>query len=322
MNDLFASVDLGGTNIHAAIGRADGTLLAEEKVATASHEGPERVLIRIAALVQRLTHGAGASLRAVGIGVPGLVDVDRGITLFLPNLPTQWRDVGVRGELEPALGCPIHLLNDARAATLGEMTYGHGKQTRSLVYFGLGTGVGGGVVIDGKLRLGARGSAGEIGHQTILPDGPLCGCGNHGCLEALASGPALTGEGVRLLLSGQAPRLHEICAGDAAKVSPATMGEAAHAGDTAVRAAIYRAGECLGIAAANLVSALHPELVVLGGGVAELGELLLVPIRNSLQYHVRMFSPDDVRVEQSALGDRAGLMGGLALAHLGGISTT
>lgn len=163
------------------------------------------------------------------------------------------------------------------------------------------------------------GAAGEIGHQTILPDGPLCGCGNRGCLETLASGPAIAAEGVRLLLSGNAPTLHALCEGNASKVSPSIMGAAARAGEASVAAAIQRAAEWLGIGVANLVTVLHPDLIVLGRGVAELGDLLLTPVREAIRQRVGMFPTADVRVERSALGDNAGLMGGIALARRGGV---
>jgi glucokinase len=182
-----------------------------------------------------------------------------------------------------------------------------------MVFFTIGTGIGGGVVTGGRLHLGPLGAAGEIGHQTLIPDGPLCGCGNRGCLEALASGPALTGEGVRLLRAGLAPRLWELTGGDANAVTPERMGEAAGS-DSAVAAAIERASRFIGVAVANVVTILHPELVVLGGGVAGLGERLLQPVREELRRRVRMFPVDDVRVELSALPGRAGALGGIALA--------
>src|SRR5262249_50272627 len=158
-------------------------------------------------------------------------------------------------------------------ATLGELVFGHGRTARTMVFFGLGTGVGGGVVVDGHLHLGPLGAAGELGHQVILPDGPLCGCGNRGCLETLVSGPALTAEGVRLLLAGNAPKLYEICGGDLTKVSPITMEEAARTDERSVQVAIERVVEWLGIGVTNVVVALHPDLVVIGGGVSALGDL-------------------------------------------------
>jgi glucokinase len=157
-----------------------------------------------------------------------------------------------------------------------------------------------------------------LGHQTILPDGPLCGCGNHGCLEALASGPAITAEGVRLMLSGMAPRLYEMTGGKIADVSPKSMACAAATGDAAIREAIVRAASYLGIGAANIVTALHPDLVVLGGGVAAIGDLLLDTVRTTVRNRVRMFPVDDVAIEISRLGDKTGLYGGIALATRGG----
>ena len=158
--------------------------------------------------VSRLAEEAGPGpLLGLGMGTPGLVDVATGTTRFLPNMPTQWRDVPVAAILGERLGCPVRLLNDVRTALLGELRFGHGKDhpRMTMAFFAIGTGVGGAVAIDGQLRLGPLGAAGELGHQTIITDGPRCGCGNRGCLEALASGPAITAEGVRLMLAGLAP---------------------------------------------------------------------------------------------------------------------
>ncbi len=315
----FAGIDVGGTNVSAAIADAQGQVLGELKRPTRSHEGPLAVLERIAEMVGALSEQAGVRPAALGIGVPGLVDVTAGVTKFLPNMPTQWREVPVRDILEPKVACPVYILNDARAATLGELAFGHGQNARTMVFFGLGTGVGGGVIVDGQLRLGPMGAAGELGHQTVWADGPLCGCGNRGCLETLVSGPALSAEGVRLVLSGNAPKLYEISGGDLRNVSPITMSAAAQAGEATVLAAIERAAEWLGIGAANLATALHPDLIVIGGGVSAMGDLLLKPLRQTLQRRVRMFPADTIRVERSVLGDRAGLLGGIALAQRGGV---
>jgi len=199
-------------------------------------------------------------------------------------------------------------------ATLGELVFGHGRTANTMVYFTLGTGIGGGVVVDGKLRLGPLGAAGELGHQTILPDGPLCGCGNRGCLETLATGPVLTSRGVWLLHSGRAPRLHEIVEGDPARVNPREMGRAAAAGDESVRDEILTAAGYLGIGVANLVTALHPDLVVFSGGMSDLGPLLFDTVRATVRRRVRMFPADDVRIERSLLAEKAGMWGGIALA--------
>jgi glucokinase len=271
--------------------------------------------------VRALADEAGQPPAALGLGVPGLVDLPTGTVKFLPNLPTNWRDVPARAHLEPQLGCPVYLLNDARMATLGELTFGRGRGAQTMAFYTLGTGIGGGVVIDGKLRLGPLGAAGELGHQTILPNGPRCGCGNTGCLETLASGPALTAEGVRLLLSGQTTRLHQIVAGDPARVSPREMAQAAAAGDEAVRRALVEAAEYLAIGIANVISTIHPELVVLGGSVADIGPLLFDTLRERVPRRVGMFPAHNVRIEPAALGNKAGLLGGIALAKNGGVVT-
>jgi glucokinase len=317
--EIYASIDLGGTKIACALAAGDGRILGEETVPTDAHEGPDAVLKRIADITARLAGTVGSQPAALGMGVPGLVDLKRGRTKFLPNLPTQWRDVRVRDILAPQVGCPVYLLNDVRTATLGELTFGHGREAGTMVFFALGTGIGGGVAVDGKLRLGPLGAAGELGHLTILPDGPLCGCGSHGCLEALASGPAITAEGVRLLLIGQAPKLYELVQGDFSLVTPKTMAAAAAAGDSGVRQALVRAAEYLGIGVANVVVVLHPDLVVLGGGVAGIGSLLFDTVRETVRSRVRMFPVDDIRLERSLLGERAGMLGGIALAMKGGL---
>jgi len=311
---LYAAADLGGTNVDVALGEAGGQLHTARSLPTHSHLGPDSVLERIASEILSMAAEAGEKPAALGMGVPGLIDFSRGATLFLPNLPTQWRGVPVAAILSGRLHCPVYLLNDARLAALGEFAFGKGQSVQSMVFFTLGTGIGGGLVIGGRLHLGPLGAAGEIGHQTVLPDGPLCGCGNHGCLEALASGPAITAEGVRLMRAGLAPRLHELVAGDAGAITPRHMAAAAEAGEEPVRDAIVRAARYLGIGVANLVTALHPDLVLLGGGVAGIGDLLFETVRQTVCERVRMFPVDQVRIEPSALGPQAGVLGGIALA--------
>jgi glucokinase len=212
----------------------------------------------------------------------------------------------------------VYLLNDVRTATLGELTFGHGRTACTMAFFALGTGIGGGIAIDRKLRLGPLGAAGELGHQIILPDGPRCGCGNRGCLETLASGPAIAAEGVRLMLTGLAPRLHDLTAGDASRVTAKEMVEAARAGDANVREAIIRAAQYLGIGVVNVAVAIHPDLIVLGGGVAQIGDLLFDTVRQTLRERVGMFPIDDIQIKPSQLGENAATVGGIALALEGG----
>ena len=319
---LYGAVDLGGSHIGLALGTVDAEaaefrLIARRNLEGGGYDGWQPVLDRIAGGLLDLIGEAGQKPAAVGIGCPGWVDIEAGVTRFLPNLSSQWRDVPVARLLGERLDAPVRLLNDVRAATLGEFTFGAGRGVSTMALFALGTGIGGGVVVDGRLRLGRLGSAGELGHQIVDPTGPLCGCGARGCLEAVASGPAIAAAGVRLLRSGQAPALFEVTGGDAGQVSAETMGEAARAGDEAVTQELERIAGLVGIAAANIVVTLHPELIVLGGGVAGLGDLLFAGVRRTIAERVRVFPTDDVRIEPAALGTDAGLAGVLAWAGTG-----
>lgn len=315
MSTVYASIDLGGTNIKCTFARADGEAIISRSIPTQSYLEPEGVLRRMADLIRALQEEAGVRPEAIGMGVPGLADLENGVTKFLPNLPTQWRDVPVRKILGKELGCQVYLLNDVRMATLGELVYGHGQNASTMVFFALGTGIGGGVVVEGKLRLGPVGAAGELGHLCVLPDGPLCGCGARGCVETVASGPAITAAGVRLMLAGLASNLHEITGGDVSRVDPRTMTEAANAGEETVREALRNAAYYLGIAAANMVTSLHPDLIVLGGGVAQIGDLLFDTVRETIRERVRMLDTDTVDIKPSLLGNNAGTLGGIALAR-------
>jgi len=319
MSAIYASVDLGGTNIKCVLATGEGVILGAKSVPTQSHEGPQRVIERMADLVRGLAGELGCRPQALGMAAPGLVDRARGMTKFFPNFPTQWRDVPVRDLLAPRVGCPVYLLNDVRTATLGELTFGHGRHAGTMAFFALGTGIGGGVAIDGRLRLGPLGAAGELGHQTILPDGPRCGCGNRGCLETLAAGPAIAAEGIRLMQSGLAPKLYELVEGDASRVTTREMAAAAQAGDKNVAETIVRAARYLGIGVANVVVVIHPDLVVLGGGVAQIGDLLFDTVRQTVRDCVGMFPTDGVTILPSALGENAGALGGIALAMKGGL---
>ncbi len=317
MSKVYASVDLGGTNMKGMLADESGTILISKSVPTLSYEGPQKVLLRIADLVNELARQKNVKPLAMGMPMPGLIDLKNGVTKFLPNLPTQWRDVPVREILRPRW-VARSTCSTTCAATLGELTFGHGRNIGTMVFLALGTGIGGGIVIDGKLRLGPLGAAGELGHQVIMPDGPVCGCGSRGCLETLASGPAITAEGVRLMLSGLAPKLYALAGGEASRVTTKEMAQAAAEGDANVKESIIRAANYLGIGIANMITALHPELIVLGGGVAQIGDLLFDTVRQTVRQRVRMFPTNDIGIKPSLLGNDAGALGGIALAMKGG----
>ena len=309
----YAGVDLGGTKIALALGEPNGKIHAKAHCDTHAERGPEPVLADIAAMLHRVEAESGVSARSIGLGLPGLVDPRTGNSLFLPNLPGNWRGVPVSATLRAQTSREVYLLNDARMATLGEQVFGQSR-VENLLVLTLGTGIGGGVVLDGKLCLGRFGGAGEIGHQTMEMDGPQCNCGNRGCLEALASGPALAGRGVEVMRAGKAPRLAELTAGDPAHVNPPLMAEAARRGDEAVRAAITDAARLIGTGVANAIAITGIERVVLVGGLTGLGDLLLAPIRAAVRDRIHMFPSDGIEICFSALGDDVAVLGGIALA--------
>lgn len=316
MTRTVAGIDLGGTAIKVALGDGEGRLLAQRSVPTLSHEGADAVLARMAAAVQTLQAEVGVErLDGVGVGVPGLADLARGVTLLLPNMPERWTDVEVSATLSRALDAPCRLINDARAAALGELRYGHGRGRDGLtmVFIGVGTGIGGGIVVDGRLRLGPAGAAGEVGHTVVDPAGLRCGCGGRGCLETVSAGPAITAAAVRLLRSGQSPLLHERTGGSCDRITPQLLaGLAPH--DPLVRELLETACRPIGVVAANLVALLHPELIVLGGGVAEMGRLMLDTVRREIDERVHILPAGNVEVLASQLGPQAGVRGAVAWA--------
>lgn len=308
-----AGVDLGGTNLRAGIiDLAGGAVLAEEAEPTRAEQGPDAVIARIARLVGRVTATAGLppeGLAAIGVGIPGLYDPATGVVRFLPNLPTTWRGVHLAAELQRLTGSPVTLINDARAFVLAEATFGAGRGAQTVVGMTIGTGIGGGVVIDGRLRLGLDGTAGEVGHQIIDYNGPLCGCGNRGCLEAFASAATIAAHGMKAVRHGWTTSLRELAGGDLNAITPELIAVAAEAGDAVAGRILDEAGFYLGIGVANLVTLFSPDAVVIGGGVAGAGERLLTAIRETVQQRARVTPLERVRIVPAGLGGRAGLIG-------------
>jgi glucokinase len=284
-------LDLGGTNIkwvvveHAA---GDWRTIDRGQVATPATDGPEAVVARLALVgAEAIGHCPGVS--STGIGVPGLYDPATGCTRFLVNVPGDWAGRSVAEPVAMALGCPVSLINDARAFGLAELRLGAGRGARSMVGLTLGTGVGGVIAIDGQVHLGHDGTAGEVGHQTIDPDGPPCGCGNNGCLESFA----------------RADRIATACGTATAEAAVV----AARAGDERALAGLAEVGRHLGIGIGNMVAVISPDRVIIGGGVAAAGELLLGPIRDEMRRRVRTTALDEVEVVTAELGIWAGAIG-------------
>jgi glucokinase len=252
----------------------------------------------------------------VGIGAPGVLDLERGITLFLPNLPGEWRNVPLGPTIAERVGLPVSLLNDVRSFTLGEKTFGAGRDVDTIVGIAIGTGIGGGLVINGQLHLGLEGTAGEVGHQIIDPHGPPCGCGSRGCLEAFASGPAITAMALKAITQGRTTRIAELVSYDLNEVTPEVVCRAALDGDVVAQEVYRRAGFYLGIGVANLITIISPQMVVIGGGVAQAGDLLFDPIRRTARESVHVTPFDRVQIVPAELGTDAGLIGAAVWASL------
>jgi glucokinase len=310
---IFAGIDLGGTKIAAVLQHDDSYETRRQLTSpTEAHEGPRKVVDRIAQVVQQVCSDAGYSphsLGGIGVGVPAVIDYDAGHTLLMPNLPGDWKGFPVAAILTEKLGCPVWLVNDARAFALAEATYGAGQGASVVACFTVGTGVGGGLVISGKLHMGLQGSAGEFGHQTIVAQGPLCGCGNHGCLETLASGPAIAAAGVKAVLQGLNSEIGVLVDHDITRITPAIVKTAAERGDLIAREILEQAGEYLGIGISNVITLFAPNRVIIGGGVAALGDWIFAPIRATVLNRCKTVPVDQIAILPAALGQYAGAIG-------------
>ena len=311
----YIGCDLGGTNLRAAIVDVDasrGAVLHQMSIPTLAREGHDAVMKRMANLFLQLIQSAGMTkedIGGIGIGVPGVLDLDKGEVLFLPNLPGTWPHVPLQDTITKLTGLPTALLNDVRSITNGEWCFGAGRGVDTVAVFAIGTGIGGGLVINGQLHLGSGGTAGELGHTIIDFNGPRCGCGSDGCLEAYASGPAIAAMGMKAVAQGLTTRISELCEYDLNRITPELIAEAAREGDETALDIYERAGFYLGIAAANVCVAIGPRRIIIGGGVAKAGDLLLEPIRRTVLERVRVMPIEQVEVVASELGSNAGVIG-------------
>lgn len=308
----FIGIDLGGTNIKAALVNTEtGEIAAVRSTPTHAREGHDAVLAQMAVLIEEIILASNLSkdnVGGIGIGIPGALDLERGTTVFLPNLPGNWRNVPVRDQLARLSHLPVAILNDARSMTLGEWKFGAGRGFDTACYT-LGTGIGGGLVINGRLHLGINGSAGELGHVSVDLNGPKCGCGSQGCIEAYASGPAIAALGMKAVVQGRNTTIADMCGGDLNKITPELVCEAARRGDEAAREIYEFAGTVIGAGIANVITAVTPRRIVIGGGVAAAGELILDPIRRSMRARVFLVDALQVEVVAAQLGNNAGLIG-------------
>lgn len=310
---LTIGVDVGGTKIAAGVVDERGVVLARARRDSPATDA-RAIEHTIADMVTGLRAEVGRPVAGVGVGAAGFIDASRSVVLFAPNLA--WRDEPLRADLEALLDLPVIVENDGNAAAWGEFVYGAGQDVEDLLLVAVGTGVGGGIVLDGRLHRGAFGVAAEIGHLRVVPGGRQCGCGARGCWEQYASGSALVAdtraaaeadpEGARVLLAG----------GSIAAIDGPTITAAARAGDPFSRARIADLGRWLGEGIASLAAVLDPAAAVIGGGVSAAGDLLLDPLRAAYRANLtgRGYRPE-LQVRPAALGNDAGMLGAADLAR-------
>ncbi len=318
---FILGVDLGGTKIAAALATTRGEILARGRSPTHAQAGPDAVIEGICATINEVLSAKAlepSRLLGIGIAAAGIIDSANGKVIFSPNLPG-WHEVPLRDAIEQQFGIPAYLGNDANLAALGEWHFGVGEKVANLIYVTVSTGIGGGIIADGKLYTGACGTAGEIGHMTIDVNGPRCRCGNVGCWEALASGTALAREAVMRITEGARTSIIELVGGDASKIDAKIVGLAARQGDELAQDLVSHLGYYFGVGLANLVNIFNPELILIGGGVAKIGDLLLQPAIKVVKERAFSAPANAVEIKPAILGDDSGIMGAVAfvLEHSG-----
>lgn len=311
--DTIAGIDIGGTKIGVALAAPDGQVLSVCRFPTRVELGPYRILDFTFDKIEGMIEETRARLTAVGIGCGGPLNRERGMILSPPNLPG-WDRFPIVGLVEKRFGVPSLLDNDANMAALGEQRYGAGRGLNEMVYITISTGIGGGIIIGGDLIHGVDDGAGEVGHMTVLPDGPKCGCGAYGCLEALCSGSSIARRARERLLSG-APSSMRSMVNSPNEVTAKTVAETARNGDPLACEIWEETIHYLAIGLSNIIATLAPEAIILGGGVSTAGEQLLEPLRQQVQRRVKMLPAEKVRILQAALGGDSGIHGALILGQ-------
>jgi glucokinase len=304
---VVIGVDLGGTNLRTALLSPDGDILEKHKEPTHASDGWKKVVSRLIDNINGQRESAskrGFTVAAVGVGVPGVIQSDRGIVVKSPNFP-DWNNLPIKDTLEKALDLPVTIENDANAAALGEQWRGAGCGIRSMLLLTLGTGVGGGIILNDQIWQGADGMAGELGHMTIVPDGRRCGCGNTGCLEMYASARGIV-QSYREQRAQTSSPFNEI--------TSEQVYEAARKGEADALAVMQGMGRMLGIGIADLINIFNPEMIVIGGGVKDAWPLFIDATRDEIRK--RAFEVPAARTEivSSQLGDDAGMVGAAASA--------
>ncbi len=305
------AIDLGGTKIFAAIISNKGQVIARKRCLTLANEGPEVTINQILSAIDYLLAQRNIDLSrldSICVAAAGAIDSERGLVTSSPHLPG-WHDVSLRDIVKEKYKVNTFLINDANAIALGEHHFGVGRGVNNLILLTLGTGIGGGIIINGRLYSGASGSAGEIGHTTIDINGPRCICGNTGCLETLVCGTAVAEEAMKRIRQGEKSSLTEIVEGKIENITAEKVSIAAQSGDSLASEVILRAATYLGVGLVNVVNIFNPEMIIIGGGMAKMGDLLLNPARQVVRERTFQLAAQAVRIVPAQLGDDAGVLG-------------
>ena len=311
-------VDIGGTNIRAGVVDDGGRILGEARRPALAETGLRAAVGRAIEAAEEALNNAGltpADVAGIGAGVPGAHRSREGITVYSPNFADS-RGVPVLPPIKEALGLPTFMLNDVAVQTLGEHRFGAGQGYSHMVMITLGTGIGGGAIIDGELRVGYTEGFAEVGHMTIDPDGPFCQCGNQGCWEALAGRDAIVGRAVTRIQRGRQTAIADMVDFRLGSITPALIGRCADQEDQVAIEVLAETGYYLGIGVANLIQLYNPEVLVIGGGIAQAGRSLFEPITRTVRARAHMVPAATCRIVPAQLGDDAGIIGGSVLAAL------
>lgn len=308
-------VDLGGTNVRAAVVDRDGKIHGEGRTDSKAMEGLNLTIGQIIESVKMAVKDSPVEMNeigGIGMGVPGSHKSEEGIVIWSPNFK-DWNGVQLLGPIKREMDLPAYMGNDANVAALGEYAFGAGRGAKIMVMFTLGTGIGSGLVINGKNYLGVTETAPEIGHHIILADGPRCSCGRYGCLESLARRDAIIDRAARKAHQGRHTSLVEKSSHDLRYVTPAMIAEAASEGDQVSIETLEETGYYIGIGVSNAINILNPDKIVIGGGIAQAGELLFGPIRRTVEVNALYAPLQDCQILPAELGDDAGVLGGAAM---------
>lgn len=312
--DYYVGIDLGGTNTKIGLLNIEGDILKSSIIKTLSSEGVDKTMERIWGVIQELAKETNINvedIKGIGMGIPGPVE-EQSIVAFFANFP--WgTNVNIKEKLEKITGIETKLDNDANIIALGEAKYGAAKGSKSSVTVALGTGIGGGIYVNGMLISGFKGAGGEIGHMKIVKDGRVCGCGQKGCFEAYASATGLIREAVSRLTVNKQNLLYTMIEGNIAGLEAKDIFDAAKEGDVFSLDLVDYEAEYLAMGIANILNIINPETIVLGGGVALAGDILLNPLRKKLEKYALPVTLEDLKIVQGILGNEAGIKGAVGL---------